>query len=88
MALRLAIGGPLIATKGYAAQEVERTYSRAWALCDQLGRSAELFPVLRGLWNYYFVRGELRRAHDLAERLVALAEEQGTRSAAPWLGAL
>ena len=60
LALRLAIGGPLIATKGYAAPEVERTYSRAWALCDQLGRSAELFPVLRGLWNCHFVRGELR----------------------------
>ena len=78
LALRLAIGGPLIATKGYPAPEVERTYSRAWALCDQLGRSAELFPVLRGLWNCHFVRGELQRAHDLAERLVALAEEQGT----------
>ena len=77
LALRLAIGGPLMATKGYAAPEVERTYSRAWALCDQLGRSAELFPVLRGLWNCYLVRGELQRAHDLAERLVALAEEQG-----------
>jgi tetratricopeptide (TPR) repeat protein len=77
LALRLAIGGPLIATKGIATTEVERTYSRASALCEQLGRSAELFPVLRGLWNCYFVRGELHRAHDLAERLVALAEEQG-----------
>ena len=77
-ALRMAIGGPLIATKGYPAPEVEQTYSRAWALCDQPGRSAELFPVLRGLWNCYLNRGELHRAHDLAERLVALAEEQGT----------
>ena len=76
LALRLAIGGPLMATKGYAAPEVERTYSRASALCDQLGRSAELFPVLRGLWNYYNVRGELQRAHDLAERLVVLADAQ------------
>jgi predicted ATPase len=77
LALRLAIGGPLIATMGYPAPEVERSYSRAWALCDRLGRSAELFPVLRGLWNHHLVRGELRRAHDLAERLVVLAEEQG-----------
>ena len=75
-ALHLAIGGPLIATKGEAAPEVERTYSRASALCGQLGRSAEQFPVLRGLWHCYFVRGELPRAHDLAERLVVLAEEQ------------
>jgi predicted ATPase len=78
LALRIAIGGPLIATQGHAAAEVERTYSRAWALCDQLGPSAELFPVLRGLWNYHLVRGELRRAHDLSARLVALAEEQRT----------
>jgi tetratricopeptide (TPR) repeat protein len=77
-ALRMAIGGPLIATKGYPAPEVEQTYSRALALCDQPGRSAEPFPVLRGLWNCYLNRGELHRAHDLAERLVALAEEQGT----------
>ncbi len=77
LAVCLAIGGPLIATKGYAAPEVERTYSRASALCDQLGRSAELFPVLRGLWHYHHVRGELRRAHDLAGQLVALAEEEG-----------
>ena len=75
--LQLAIGGPLLATRGYAAPEVERTYSRAWALCDRLGRPAELFAVLRGLWNCYLVRGEYRRAHDLAERLVALADEQG-----------
>jgi predicted ATPase len=76
-ALQLAIGGPLMATKGEAALEVERTYSRAWALCEQLCRSAELFPVLRGLWHCYFVRGELERAYDHAERLVVLAEEDG-----------
>jgi predicted ATPase len=76
-ALRLAIGGPLIATQGYAVSDVERNYSKAWALCEQLGRSTELFPVLRGLWNCYFVRGELQRAFDLAERLIVLAEEQG-----------
>jgi class 3 adenylate cyclase/predicted ATPase len=76
LALRLAIGGPLTATKGYPAPEIERTYSRAWALCDQLGRSVELFSVVRGLWNYHQVRGELQRAHDLAELLVTLADAQ------------
>jgi predicted ATPase len=77
LALRLTIGGPLTAIKGYAAPEVEQTYSRAWALCEQLGRAAELFPVLRGLWNCHLLRGELQQAHDLSERLVQLAEEQG-----------
>jgi class 3 adenylate cyclase/tetratricopeptide (TPR) repeat protein len=78
LAFRMAIGGPLIAIRGYAAPEVELTYSRASALCEQLGRAAELFPALRGLWGYYQARGELRRAHQLAERLVVLAEEQET----------
>ena len=36
LALLLAIGGPLMANKGFAAPEVERTYSRASALCDQM----------------------------------------------------
>jgi class 3 adenylate cyclase/predicted ATPase len=76
-AIRLASGGPLMASKGYAAPEVEGNYTRAWALCDQLGRSAELFPVLRGLWTCYFLRGELQRALDLAARLVMLADERG-----------
>ena len=78
LTLRLAIGLPLIATKGIASSEAERTYRRASALCEQLGRSAELFPVLRGLWNCYFVRGELQRAHDLAARLAEVAEKRGT----------
>ena len=77
LALLVAIGGPLIAKKGYPAPEVERTYSRAWTLCDQLGRSNELFPVLRGLWNCHQGRGELRQVYELAERLVVLGEEQG-----------
>jgi tetratricopeptide (TPR) repeat protein len=76
LTLLLAIGGPLMATKGFGAPEVERAYSRGSALCEELGRSAERFPALRGLWNCYFVRGELQRAHDLAAQLVALADKQ------------
>ena len=65
-----------MATKSYGAPEVEQTYSRAWALCEQLGRPAGLFPVLRGLWNCRLAQGEYHGALDLAERLVALVEEQ------------
>jgi len=75
-ALQTAIGGPLIAVKGYSSAEVEQTYLRARELCEQLGRSSELFPVLRGLWNCYLARGEHQRARSLAEQLAALAEEE------------
>jgi class 3 adenylate cyclase/predicted ATPase len=75
LALLLALGAPLIATKGLAL-EVGETYTRASALCEQLGRATELFPVLRGLWHWHLVRGQLQRAQELSERLVALADAQ------------
>ena len=57
--------------KGHSAPEVERTYLRAQELCERLGRSSELFPVLRGLWHCYVARGELLKGRDLAEPLGA-----------------
>ncbi|MEM9488783.1 MAG: adenylate/guanylate cyclase domain-containing protein [Myxococcota bacterium] len=47
--LRLALGGGLIATKGYAAPEVQDNYSRAQELCRGLENTVQLIPVLYGL---------------------------------------
>ena len=69
----IAFGMPLIATKGYAAPDVEQVYSRARILCQQVGEPAQLFPVLHGLWLFYFVRGELQTGQELGEQLLALA---------------
>ena len=44
-------GVPLSATKGYAAPEVEKAYTRARELCQQVGETPQLFPVLWGLWS-------------------------------------
>ncbi len=44
---------PLMATKGYAAPEVGRAYARARELCQQVGETPQLFPVLLGLWLFY-----------------------------------
>jgi predicted ATPase/class 3 adenylate cyclase len=74
LSLQVALAVPLIATKGYSDVGVERTYGRAQALCEQLGKSDELFPILRGLWNCYLTRGELQRTQDLAVRISTLAE--------------
>ena len=46
-----------MATKGFAAPEVESTYTRARELCQQVGETRQLFPVLLGLWTFYLVRG-------------------------------
>jgi class 3 adenylate cyclase/predicted ATPase len=72
--LQLAIGPALTAVKGFAAAETERAYTRARELCAQLADSLQLSPVLFGLWVMYLVRGELRRAHEIAEELLQLAQ--------------
>ena len=64
-----------MAAQGYAAPAVEQHYTRARALCDQLGDSPQRFPVLCGLWMFHMVRGELRTAQALAEECLQLAEQ-------------
>lgn len=73
LTLQVALGAPLIATKGYGAPEVEGAYARARELCQQVGDTPQLFPVLWGLWVMYFVRGDLQLAPDLARQLLDLA---------------
>jgi class 3 adenylate cyclase len=53
LTLLTALGTPLVLTKGHAAPEVEATYTRARALCQQLGDSPQLFSTLVGLRRYY-----------------------------------
>jgi len=75
LALHIALGPSLIATKGYAASEVAQTYARARQLCHHLEDPHQLFPVLLGLQKYYLVRAELQTAHTLGEQLLALAQQ-------------
>jgi predicted ATPase/class 3 adenylate cyclase len=76
LALHLALGPPLAATKGYAAPEVEQVYARARVLCQHIGETPQLFPVLRGLGMFYIGRADYRTAQELGEQLLALAQRQ------------
>ena len=74
LTLQVALGAPLIATKGYAAPETGGAYSRALTLCQQAGETPQLFPVLWGLWTFYLQREENETAHELAEQVFSLAQ--------------
>lgn len=74
--LKATLGPALIATKGFAAPEVEQTYGKARELCDQLGRSSQLFPILRGLLAFYSVRAEHQTTYKLGMQSLQLADEQ------------
>jgi class 3 adenylate cyclase/predicted ATPase len=68
LALQLAIGTPLIATKGFASPEVGKVYARAREICQLAGEAPELFPVRWGLWVFYTARAEHRTAEQLTEQ--------------------
>jgi len=72
--LQTYLGPVLIATKGYAAPEVEQTYTRARELCQQMVETPQLFLVLSGLRHFYEVRAELQTARGLGEQLLTLAQ--------------
>ena len=74
LTLQTRLGPSLMATKGYAAPEVDRAYARAQELCQQVGETPQSFSVLRGLWVVHEMRAELRTARELCEQLLALAQ--------------
>ncbi|HEV8325950.1 MAG TPA: hypothetical protein VGQ08_00580, partial [Nitrospiraceae bacterium] len=50
------------------------TYIEARELCEQLGETPQLFPVLWGLARMHDSRGELRVGRELGEQLLNLAQ--------------
>ena len=74
LTLHIALGAALQMAKGQAAPEVEHAYTQARALCQQVGETPELVPVLFGLWRFYVVRPQLHTARELGETLLRLAQ--------------
>ena len=81
--LRLVLGPVLIATKGYAAREVEQNYDQAKALCDQLGETPQRFPILLGLCRVYRNQGKLQEAQEKGEQLYGLVQHETGANALP-----
>lgn len=67
--LQTAMGPSLMATHGYSAGKVEEAYARSQVLCEQVGETPRLIPVLAGLWAYNQVRANLSNALEYAEKL-------------------
>ncbi len=55
----------------------EQNYNRALELCDRLGDSSWLCPVLWGCFECCAKRSQLEKSHALANRLLAEAENRG-----------
>jgi predicted ATPase len=78
--IQVTLGPVLMAVKGQSSPDTERAYARARELCQQLGETPQLFPVLHGLWRFYMVRADMPTTRELAEQVFSLA--QGTQDPA------
>jgi tetratricopeptide (TPR) repeat protein len=73
LAVQSALGMPLKATKGYSAIETGATYDRARELCEKVGTTSQLFPILYGQGVFRLDRGEFREGLKAFEEYVRLA---------------
>ena len=74
LALQTTLGPVLMAVKGQGASEVGQAYARARELCRQVGETPQLFPVLWGLWRFYWMQAEHQTARELAEQCLSLSQ--------------
>jgi TOMM system kinase/cyclase fusion protein len=92
LALQIGLGAPLIATRGYAAAEVEEAFSHARALCGETGDELAAFRVRWGLGAFSLVRARLENARRLLEDGLAIALRNNDPAlileAESWLGAI
>ena len=75
--LQAALGGVLIALKGYGSEEAKRHFTRAAYLGRIAGDEAELFPIIYGLWLGGQSDSITVAPLDLAEKLMHIAQRSG-----------
>jgi class 3 adenylate cyclase/tetratricopeptide (TPR) repeat protein/tRNA A-37 threonylcarbamoyl transferase component Bud32 len=75
--LRMTLGPVLTARTGYGSSEVEAEHLRAVELARTVGDDMQRFWVPHGIWSVYFVRGQLSRAAEFADQVLAHAARLG-----------
>lgn len=79
LVIQTTLGPALIATKGYAALEVEQTYTRAKKLLEAMPNNERMllrFPIMFGLWLSDLVSAKLHNARELGEQCLIMAKQQ------------
>jgi predicted ATPase len=74
LSLYIALGAALRMATGIGAPEVEHAYTQAYALCQQVGETPELVPVLFGLYGFYNGRSQFHTTRELGETLLRLTQ--------------
>ena len=77
LSIQMDLASALVYAKGLGAHEVRAAYDQAWHLCQQLGDSPHLIPVLIGLSHYYLQQNMLQKINEIGEPLLTLAQQAG-----------
>ena len=84
LALRLALGAPVVARDGYASPQAQEVYERSMTLCHRLGRQVDP-AILRGLGLASVVSCRFDRSIHFAEQLLALEDDPIARTEGHYL---
>ncbi len=82
LGLQLVLGQAAALSKGWAAPEPERAFSRARELCEAVADAPEVFPALWGVWAFLDVTGRMEEAQAVAIEFLERAERMGDSAAA------
>ncbi len=78
-ARELDLSGPLgtayIVTRGYAAPEIGPIFRRVRELCERIGHSPQLIATVVSIWEWHFVRGEIRICTELVAEAMEIARQ-------------
>ena len=72
--LRVGLGGPLAALRGFDAAEVAENYARVRELVDLVGEGPQQLTACIGLINYYAQCSEFARLTEIGHAIVRIAE--------------
>jgi class 3 adenylate cyclase/predicted ATPase len=75
-------GAALAASQGNAAPEAGQAYARARELCEQLGETTALIPVLSGLSTHHQTRAEYSEMQEVAADLLGRGHEHADTASA------
>jgi predicted ATPase len=77
LALQLSLGTAWIRHGTFGPEQVGAAFARARELCEQMGKESQLCHVLGELAVFHYLRAEHRRARELAEEALSLAQQFG-----------
>jgi serine/threonine protein kinase/tetratricopeptide (TPR) repeat protein len=72
-----ALGTAYLVSRGYGAPEVGPVFGRVRELCERIGNSPQKLATVVSIWEWRFVRGEIRICTELVNEAMHIARQSG-----------